>query len=341
MMMKRREFLTGLTAIAGSYMLTGCGGDNGIGNVGSDLSSTAKASIPSVSPAGMAAVGVHTSGGDGSITGYDQFSQWLGKPVLYRNVFTARSSWNDVASPFFLGATKLWLDSDVRHVEVMSVPLLLPGDAGFSTITSGQRDSIFTTLANNINAIHHNKQIIIRLGWEHNGNWFPWSSLKDPAGYKAAFRHVVKVIRAVTPSVRFDWCTDFQSYSKFDWTSAYPGDDVVDVISMDVYDEYNSGWSDIVNGPNGVGLQALRNFAKAHGKPEAYPEWGCSTSSAGHGDSPAFIDNMYSWIAAGAPNVLYHSYFNTPACAPNAAIQGTGSGRVPNAAAEFKKLFSR
>jgi hypothetical protein len=414
-MLKRREFLTGMTAVAGSYLLTACGGSSS--DAGADLNATAAAqsnsgtlmppassivdatgntwtlksagiyrggksisannvklvlyynknvyhqntsnvwymwstsetkwkvtndprATSSSAVAGLAAIGLHCED-DGNTSQYDAFSQWLGKPVLYRVVFTARDSWNDVAKPYYLDATRIWINSNPSHVEVMSVPLLLPGDGGFSTISSGQRDSTFKSLATNIKAIGNPSQVIIRLGWEHNGNWFPWSSLNDPAGYKAAFRRVVQVMRAVAPGIRFDWCTDYQSYSSFDWTSAYPGDDVVDVISMDVYDEYNQGWSDVLNTSNGIGLTAYRAFCKSHNKPEAYPEWGCSTASAGHGDSPAFIDNMYSWISSGAPNVLYHSYWNTNLGGPDAAIQGSLAGRVPKAAAEYKAVFSR
>jgi hypothetical protein len=416
-MLKRREFLTGLTAVAGSYILTACGGSS---DAGGDLASTAAAAsrsgtlmppatsivdstgkkwtlknatvyragkktaatsaqlvlyfkngiyyqntsnawfswtdssgnwTSSTDPrsttaaatpatAGMAAIGVHNEG-DNDTSLYDAFSQWLGKPVMYRVLFTARDSWNDVANPYFMDATKLWVNEDPGHVDVMSVPLLLSGDGGFSTISGGQRDSYFQSLAKNIKATGKPGQVIIRLGWEHNGNWFEWSSLNDPSGYKAAFRRVVTVMRAISPEIRFDWCTDFQSYSSFDWTSAYPGDDVVDIISMDVYDEYNSGWNDILNTPNGIGLTAFRAFAKNHGKQEAYPEWSCSTSSNGHGDSPTFIDNMYNWIAAGGSSVLYQSYWNTNLGGPNAAIEGPLAGNVPKAAAEYKLMFSR
>jgi hypothetical protein len=422
-MLKRREFLTGLTAVAGSYILTACGGSS---DSGTDLDATAAAqsrtgtlmppassivdstgkkwtlngttvyragratsaqnakvvlyyksvvyyqdtsnawyqyangrwtqstdpraaattntassstAAAAAATTGMAAIGVHCEG-DNQTSQYDSFSQWLGKPVQYRVVFTARDSWNDVANPYYLDATKVWI-SDPSRVEVMSVPLLLPGDGGFSTIANGQRDSAFQSLAQNIKALGKPSQIIIRLGWEHNGNWFPWSSLNDPTGYQAAFRRVVSVMRAVSPEIRFDWCTDYQSYSSFDWTRAYPGDDVVDIISMDVYDEYNQGWSDVLNAPNGVGLNALRAFAKNHGKPEAYPEWGCSIASSGHGDSPTFIDNVYSWISSGGSSVLYQSYWNTNLGGPNAAIQGPLAGNVPNAAAEYKAVFSR
>ncbi|CAN7440992.1 glycoside hydrolase family 26 protein [Caballeronia sp. LjRoot31] len=288
----------------------------------------------------FAAVGLHSEG-DSDTSQYKSFGAWLGKPVLYRVVFTARDTWRDVADPYFIGATKDWLNGDPKHVEVMSVPLQLPSDKTpkFSAIISGQQDKTFRDLASNIKSTGHPERVIIRLGWEHNGKWFPWSAIDDPSGYKAAFRRVVIVMRKVAPQIRFDWNTDFQSYSASDWRSAYPGDDVVDIISMDVYDEYHHGWDDIKNAD--AGLKALRSFARQHQKPEAYPEWSCSTADKGHGDCPSFVENFYAWLAQGAPNVLYQAYWNTFLGGPDAAIEGPGSGRVPLAAAKYRTLFSR
>jgi hypothetical protein len=317
---------------------TSTGGTNsGSTNTGS-TGSTGSTGTTTGTTGGLAAMGVHNEG-DGSTSTYDQFSSWLGKPVKYRVTFTARDSWNDVATPYYIGTTQSWIGADKTRFEVISAPLILPSDSGFSVITSGQRDSYFKQLATNIKNTGHPEQVIIRLGWEHNGNWFPWNSLNDPQGYVNAFRHVVQVMRAVAPQIRFDWCTDYQSYSTFDWTKAYPGDDVVDIVSMDVYDEWNNGWSDVLNAPSGVGLNALRTFARAHNKYEAYPEWALSTGSAGHGDSPSFIDNMYAWIQAGGSNVLYHSYWNTNQGGPDSAIQGSLAGNVPKGSAEYKAVF--
>jgi hypothetical protein len=122
------------------------------------------------------------------------------------------------------------------------------------------------------------------------------------------------------------------------WTDAYPGDDVVDMISMDVYDHYNSGWDDLVRGD--AGLQALRDFARTHGKLEAYPEWGCSTDTHGHGDDPEFIEHMADWFTAAPGGVAYQGYWNTPAGGPNAALHGEGAGRVPKAASAYRRRFA-
>jgi hypothetical protein len=288
--------------------------------------------------ADVAAVGVHSEG-DELTAQYDMFGKWLGKPVQYRVVFTARTKWSDVSDPYFMEATKRWLNASPNHFEVISVPLLLHAEEGFASITNGRRDQEFRELAHKVKSTGHPDRVIIRLGWEYNGDWYAWSAIKDPAGYRAAYRRVVTVMRQVAPGIRFDWTTDFQSSSSFDWTSAYPGDDAVDILSMDVYDEYNQGWTDIENAP--TGLKAFRAFAKSHKKPEAYPEWGCSTASNGHGDSPEFIQHVHDWLKDGAPNVLYQAYWNTYLGGPNAAIEGPNAGRVPLAAARYRTLFSQ
>ena len=74
-------------------------------------------------------------------------------------------------------------------------------------------------------------QVVIRLGWEMNGTWFPWSTNAD--GYKRMWRRLIPQYRAVSGAFRFDWCTNGGSPNPESW---YPGDDVVDVIAMDQYD---------------------------------------------------------------------------------------------------------
>lgn len=286
----------------------------------------------------MVAIGLH-AGSDMGTSQYDDFSAWLGRAVRYRVVFTGRNSWTDVANPFYLSATRNWLAANPHNVEVMSVPLLLSTDTnGFPDVSGGGRDTYFQSLASQIAAAGNPAQVIIRLGWEYNGNWFAWSALANAAGYVAAFRHVVSVMKAIAPALLFEWCSNYQNSSAFDFTTAYPGDDVVDVISVDTYDQFNTGWADILS-RGGFGLTAIRAFANARGKPEAFTEWSCSTTTDGHGDNASFVRNMANWVKAGS-NVLYHGYWNTPSGGPNAAIQGVGSGTVPISADEYRTSFS-
>jgi hypothetical protein len=294
--------------------------------------SNGRCATPTVRPA----LGLH-AGADLSTRQYDDFGRWLGRKVLYRVVFCDARGWEGIAHPYFLAASARWLASDPRRCEVVSVPLLPDTDKGrFDAVASGAHDADFRSLGRELVKQGIAPRAIVRLGWEFNGDWFAWSAVKNPGGYRAAFRRAVRELRAAAPGLRIEWCANCGSTGKMGWTDAYPGDDVVDIISMDVYDQYNSGWEDILH--RDAGLMALRAFAKAHHKPEAYPEWGCSTDAHGHGDDPAFVEHMAAWFDAG-PRVVYQGYWNTAAGGPDAVLHGEGAGKAPKAAAAYKRLF--
>lgn len=298
------------------------------------------------SVAHAAGVGVHM-GSDGSIKQYNDFSNWLGKPVTYRLTFLDGSSWYTLSTPYFLSsATKPWLASRPDRYEVISMPMMPnSGNQGMlQGIADGRYDGYYKTLAGYLAAKTGAPQrVIIRLGWELNGKWYPWSAVGYASQYKAAYRHIVHVMRSKCNVLRFEWNVNWGTNpNKFDWTTAYPGDDVVDVIGTDLYDQFNNGWNDILN--RYEGLAFFRNFARKHGKSEAYSEWGLSTGSAGHGDDTGYIQNMHDWIQAGGSNVLYADYWNTPSGGPDGVIYSdTGAVRVtvPKAASLFRQLFSK
>lgn len=184
----------------------------------------------------------------------------------------------------------------------------------------------------------------IRIGWEMNGNWMPWAAAKDPKAFVAYYRRMVRIMRAV-PGQRF----------RFEWTTAvgrhaiapdtvYPGDDVVDVIGMDVYNEY---WSPAqAKSParfaylrdQPYGMKWLVGFAARHHKPTAYSEWGSGTRHDGHGagDDPYFFEQMIAWFKATHP--LYASYWEV---ADPSYDDRLATGLHPKAAAAFRKGFAR
>jgi hypothetical protein len=293
-----------------------------------------------------AGIGLHM-GTDGSISQYEDFGRWLGKPVMVRLTFLNDSSWSTIANPYFLSsATKPWLASDPARVEVISTPMLPSSGNHYQlrNIANGDYDTYYRQLASNIASKSGAPQrVIIRLGWELNGQWYPWSAVGYASQYKAAYRHIVHVMRAKCNVLRFEWNVNWGTNpNHFDWTTAYPGDDVVDVIGTDLYDQYNKGWSDILN--RYEGLAFYRNFARQHGKSEAYTEWGLSTNSSGHGDDTAYIQNMHDWIQAGGDSVLYANYWNTPSGGPDGVIYSDSSRygvTVPKSAALYRKLFGQ
>lgn len=285
------------------------------------------------------AVGLHY-GSDYATSQYEAFGSWLGKKVMYRVIFADKTSWSTIANPGFLSVSKSWVNSAPGRVEVISMPLFANGDTTgkFSLITSGARDQYFRSFASKVQAAGIADKVIIRLAWEANGDWYSWSYLRDPAGFKAAFRHAVYIMRTAAPKLRFEFCISNianRGTGGAKWTAGYPGDDVVDVISMDIYDHWNT-WDRMVNGDGG--LAEMRSFAIQHNKPEAYAEWSCSTTKNGHGDNPAFISNMSNWMSARAGKVLYQAYWNTESGA-NAVLYRSAGTIVPKAAAMYKDQF--
>lgn len=258
--------------------------------------------------------------------------------MTHRVTFAAYNVWTDIASPYFLSTIVSWLAANPANNEVLTVALVPLSDANntLAAIAAGTNDAYWQQLATNLLGTGYSDRIIVRLGWELNGNWYPWNAIASPATYASAYAHVVSLMRAIAPALRFEWNLS-RTGSAISWGAAYPGNQYVDIISMDVYDAYNNGWNDIVGGA--YGLAAFRAFAQENGKPEAYTEWSCDTSANGHGDNPIFATLMYCWMAVG--NVSHHGYWNTAAGGPNAAIQGAGSGNVPRTARMYRTIFGR
>ncbi len=194
---------------------------------------------------------------------------------------------------------------------------------------------------------------IIRLGWEFDGDWMPWSARGNEALWITAYRHVADIFRSVSSSFRFDWngSAGFLEHE----LSAYPGDNYVDIVGLDVYDKglgtawnpSTQSWHDPVAafGIIREDLAAQRDFAIAHGKPVSYPEWALTgvdahvASNVG-GDDPTFIQGMSDWITAlpakGPGSLSYQSYFNEDSEDGHHRIN---ANYFPNSAARYKFLF--
>jgi hypothetical protein len=145
-------------------------------------------------------------------------------------------------------------------------------------------------------------------------------------------------MRTIAPELRFDFNISnlaARGTTGAKWTEGYPGDDVVDVISADVYDHYNR-WAEMMAGD--AGLYELREFAKARKKPEAFAEWACAVTAHGHGDNAGFIRAMSAWMAARPGKVLYHAYWNSTEGA-GALLLGASSGLLVDAAATFRRIY--
>jgi hypothetical protein len=194
---------------------------------------------------------------------------------------------------------------------------------------------------------------VIRLGWEFDGDWYPWSAHGNEALWISAYRHVADVLRSVSPGFRFDWDGDAGLLQQE--TAAYPGDTYVDIVGLDVYDKglpvawdpTTASWSD----PEGAfqwelsNLRFQRDFAVSHHKQVSYPEWGLAgvnataTSKVG-GDDPTFVRGMSTWMgslaAKGPGSLAYQAYFDEDAADGRHRID---TGSFPAAKRAFLSLF--
>jgi len=294
-----------------------------------------------------ASLGMRTISGFGDLSRLTEIERWLGRPVRWTVLYADRASPAAMrASVFaqFRGPQAPLPAVAARLDVILTVPLAFgPANAttetGRATIrahltetAAGAWDDDYAAVARNLVAGGHGDGVV-RLGHEMTGSWYPWSAVDNGDAYVAAFRHVRSVMHRAAPGLRFEWTTarvGFDEHAR----AAYPGDDVVDVIGLDLYhDPDRPAVLDDALWERRYGrvLRAHRDFAVERGKPLAYDEW-ANTSV----DEPEFIRRMYEWFAslpaAGPGRLLVQAYFN----AGSTSFDLDG---YPRSRATFRELF--
>ena len=267
------------------------------------------------------------------------FENFSGRKVVRVVDALNQESWDKLRSsiPWVISC---WKDSGFKLT--LSVPILTTkGPGTLADGVAGKYDDVFLSTARTLvrNSL---ADAVLRIGWEFNGEWMPWRADKDPGSYVQYFRRIVTLMRSVPgQEFRFEWAPNHGRHA-IDPTLVYPGDDYVDIVGMDVYDQiWNDGmrdpatrWAYYRDQPFGLAWHV--GFARAHGKPFAYSEWGIGEMPDGHGsgDDPYFITKMAEWFSR--EGALYHSYWDATDPIYDAKISG---GRFPLSAAAFRKAF--
>ncbi|GAA5037317.1 hypothetical protein GCM10023259_000630 [Thermocatellispora tengchongensis] len=260
-------------------------------------------------PGRPAGFGVFLASDAGGPAHLPAFEAWSGREVTVGRTYLPGETWAALLGPpFILDPWTRWRAAKPGRVLALNVPMIAPNEGRLpdSTVAvllragaSGAFDGIFTTLAERLVGAGAADTIIV-LGWEMNGTTYSSRCAPDPEAWKVYWRRIVTAMRAVAGQrFRFDF-TPSRGQDAIAWTHCYPGDDVVDVIGMDNYDQPpGETFDDYIEQP--YGLRAHAAFAAAHGKPMSFPEWGLFR----HGDRPEFVTRMLQWI--DAHDVLYHS----------------------------------
>jgi len=284
------------------------------------------------------------SGNPGGIAGFASITGT--HPALASDYLLRSSGWDAMDGA---GGSEDWMLHQWRNTGlrlVLGVPII-PGGSGGSLAqgATGAYNQYFTTLAHTL-VNDGAANAILRLGWEFNGTWYPWSvsNNTDAQNFASFWRQIVDTMRAV-PGAQFSflWNPNGGGSSNWNLELAYPGSAYVDYIGTDVYDEWwgssstpQAAWSNAVS--QTWGLNWLVNFASGQGRPIAMPEWSVTIRSDGHGmgDDPYFINQFASWIAAN--NVAFTSIFSYNDTASGQDNDIT-DGNFPNALAAFRADF--
>lgn len=306
-----------------------------------------------------------------------QFEELVGRRVQVVSEFTGTKSWDEartfVRNQMFgePGGRPGWgTFAEPEQVQYVLAMGLVAGPERARTpegeeaavryqreVAAGAHDADFRAIAQTLVEGGH-PDAIIRLGWEHSGDWFLSRGDLAPEVWVAAWRRAVEAMRSVPGTqLRFEWALANGSATGKDPSTWYPGDEWVDVIGMSVYDNWQGpaarqvdhadprqrSWADpervwLEQLERPYGLAWMAEFARERGKPIGIGEWALSgggtqaPDQAGN-DNPYFIEAMHDWITSH--DVLYHAYFQYDA-------EHDGPHRLeafPRSAAVFRRLF--
>ena len=298
----------------------------------------ATATTPHATASTTALSGAYSGGGD--VTGAQAFGTWRGKAVNVVTDFVPSDTWSTLSSPTW--AADQWQG---KGYQVAWGVAMLPKSGGsMATGAAGGYNGYFRTLSQTLVSRGLGGSVI-RLGWEMNGTWYPWSAVPSPSTYVSYWRQVVNSMRSISGAAfRFEWAPNAgEGTSGFNVASAYPGDSYVDLIGTSFYDQswkYPSTdvvdrWAYSLTEPYGLNWRV--SFAATHGKRNSFPEWGLAQrcDGAGGNDNPYYIQKIRDWISSH--DYYYESYFDyDPRTCELHAETGT---TFPKAATDYKQLF--
>ena len=182
-------------------------------------------------PAKFAGAFVHW-GAEGRERTLQAWEKWLNrKPSSVLGVdFYAQYTWEDYSKLSWVPG--IWQKLNPARNVVWSMPLTVKGTP-LADVAKGLHDAAFEAAARAI--AEAQPKAIIRLGWEMNLEGSPWFAKGQEADFIAAFRRVVGIFRRYSDGFKYDWCPGWGP-QEMPADLAYPGDDVVDYIGLDVYD---------------------------------------------------------------------------------------------------------
>ncbi|MFE2937539.1 glycoside hydrolase family 26 protein [Streptomyces sp. NPDC059255] len=256
------------------------------------------------------ALGAYLDYGRDGVRRIAAMEKWLGgRELRVGHTYLPGDAWSNIeGTPDFLESWAEWRKAREDRLFVLNVPMLERNEERVPDRlvrrelrrgAAGRYDGHFRTLARRLVALGVPDTVIV-LGWEMNGNTYTHRCGPDPEAWKAYWNRIVTAMREVPgQKFRFDFAPN-RGRDDIPWTRCYPGDDVVDIVGMDSYDQPPGRTFD-EQVTEDYGLQQHVDFAAAHGKVVSYPEWGLFRN----GDNPEYMRRMLQWIDTYKP--LYNT----------------------------------
>ncbi len=305
-------------------------------------------------PANTPPLFVYEGAGCTGVNNLPQFRAFLGRQEDGATDFTDYTStpahWVTETTGWELGC---W-QGQVKNLS-LRIPLAFddPSPVGkLSDVAAGKLDSYYTAVGNSI-VSHGFPNAYLALGWEENGNWYPWTAVWSEANFHAAFAHIYKILKAIPGNHFTIWFNPTIGWEASVVGSDYPGTANLDGVAWDVYaDTYLSAgaakeptlWNNEYSDSYGIDSIGPGLHGFFGNLPTAVPEFGVGSRGDGHGapdgtvvnggDDPYFMTNALTYFAK--QKVKYVGYWDYNAGDYNSKIS---DGSRPKEALAFLKVF--
>ncbi|WP_432499118.1 glycosyl hydrolase [Kineococcus gypseus] len=292
------------------------------------------------------------SGGsdDGGIAA---FERWRGRPADVRVTWNSADTWAVAQETYGLREAR---EQGEDRLLSYAVPLVSeePGQT-LATCAAGGNDERYRAMARGF-VENGFEDAIVRPGWEGSASWYPWGVSAERNGggsdveraerdFRECFRRFAAVFRDTAPDVRIEL-----NYGSGGGTTniadVYPGDEFVDIVANDVYlpAEVRSAadWDALCSrgtAERPQGLCRYAEFARAHGKQLAVPEWGVDRTNAPDADAVAYVEGMARFFRENSDVLAYEAYYNRTNDAASPCEFRLDRGCNPEAAAAYLQHF--
>lgn len=309
-----------------------------------------------------------------SVAGHEAFGAWRGRPDQVVVYFITGPTWQRLTTSNLYSLYKNTKYGDNASVVAIG---FFPYDntSTLAAAARGDYDNYYSEIGRKL-VEGGLSNCYLRLAWEMNGG-YQWQGTKDAqhaADYRTAWQRMVTRIRQAGWRGKTVFCTQvLQQLGTVGPDMCYPGDEYVDVIGPDWYDQgppgdpvarfnerrdglYGGWWladfcragAQRLDSSPGAGVLTTATDAKTYCVPEwalrnpDYPEANGGPTRGSGGDSPYFIRAMFEFlmeVEESGVHVEFEAYFNKDNSPTEAHKLVQGAYPFPEAAREYQRLF--